>query len=1040
MLTAIIDWSLHNRLIVLVLAGLFAALGLWSLPELPIDAFPDTTPAQIQVNTVAAGLGPLEVERQFTHPIEQAISGLPRVQEVRSLSRFGLSQVVVTFRDDTDIFFARQQVSERLVGVELPEGSPRPRLGPVATGLGEVFHYHLRSDTRDTLALRTLQDWTVRPALRTVPGVAEVNSWGGKEKQFQIRLDPDRLLAHDVSFDQVQETVRKNNLSVGGGHIAQAGTSYLVRGLARPTTIAGIEDIAVASPRSPTRDPDTGAAVRLRDLSRVRIGSDLRVGGVTAQGKGEVVLGLGFTLMGENTHEVTTRLKERLAETRPNVPSDVEVTTVYDRTRLVDAVIDTVRRNLFEGGLFVVAVLFLFLGNLRAGLIVALAIPLSMLFAFSGMLRFGVAGSLLSLGAIDFGLVVDSSVVMIENCVRHMAHDKDDTRSKVDVIRDAAGEVRGPTTFGELIILIVYLPILTLEGVEGKLFRPMALTVVFALVGSMILSLTVMPVLASLLLPRRIDERDPWPVRLLLMPYAPLLRAALRFPYAVLLVTLGFLGLGVLFGANLGAEFIPRLSEGAFVVNVLRVPGTDLDESLRGNTRMEKLMLAEFPDEIEFIWSRCGTAEIATDPMGPEETDMFITLKPRSEWTRAESQDDLRGEMRKVIEKFPGQKSTFFQPIEQRIDEMISGVKGDVAIKLFGDDLAVLAERAEAIEKILKSISGSADVTIPPPNGLPVVEVKLRPDELARHAIPARAVLDQVEALAGKVVGEIVEGQLRFPLVLRWPERYRSSPDALSALLIVTPVGEQVPLSRLADVHLTEGPAKVEREWGQRRVVVSCNVQKRDVGGFVEEAQALVGRELGSPTGRDRIVWGGQFESLQRAKHRLILAVSVALGLIFFLLYITYRHLGDVCLVFTAVPLASVGGILALYARQLPFSISAGVGFIALFGVSVLNSMVLVTFIRQMKEHGLGLAEAIERAALTRFRPVVMTALVASLGFVPMALSQGVGAEVQRPLATVVAGGVISSTLLTLFVLPVLYRLFGSGKATTSELPCHRTI
>jgi cobalt-zinc-cadmium resistance protein CzcA len=1029
MLNAVINWSLHNRLIVVAVAALFAALGLWSLPELPIDAFPDTTPAQIQINTVAVGIGPEEVERQFTFPVEQAISGLPRVEQVRSLSRFGLSQVIVTFIDGTDIFFARQQVSERLVGVELPEGSPRPRLGPVATGLGEVFHYTLRSDKRDLLEMRTLQDWTIRPPLRTVPGVAEINSWGGQEKQYQIRLDPDRLLARDASFDQVQEAARKNNLSVGGGHIAQTGTTYLVRGLARPSTIDEIEDIVVSSPRAETRGGETGTSTRLRDLARVQIGGDLRVGGVTAQGKGEVVLGLGFTLMGENTADVTRRLKERLAETVPNLPADVEVTTVYDRTRLVDSVIDTVRRNLFEGGLFVIAVLFLFLGNLRAGLIVALAIPLSMLFAFSGMLRFGVAGSLLSLGAIDFGLVVDSSVVMIENCVRHMAHDKDDKRSKVDVIRDAAIEVRGPTTFGELIILIVYLPILTLEGVEGKLFRPMALTVVFALVGSMVLSLTLMPVLASLLLPRRMDERDPWPVRLLRWMYAPLLKVALHFPFAVLLATAGLLGLGGLLAANLGSEFVPRLSEGAFVVNVLRVPGTDLDESLRANTLLEKKLLAEFPDEIEFVWSRCGTAEVATDPMGPEETDMFITLKPTADWKRATTQDELRGVLRKELEEFPGQKSTISQPIQQRIDEMISGVKADVAIKLFGDDLEILGKRAEAVEKILKSIDGAADVTVPPPSGLPVVEVRLRQDELGRYGIPASAVLDQVEALAGKVVGNILEGQLRFPLVIRLPEHYRRSPEALAALLIVTPTGDQVPLSRLADVRLTEGPAKVEREWGQRRVVVSCNVQNRDVGGFVEEARERVTAELGTPTGRDRIVWGGQFENLARAKKRLVLVLAVALGLIFLLLYITYKHLGDVCLVFTAIPLASVGGVAALYFRELPFSISAGVGFIALFGVSVLNSMVMVTFIRQQKERGSGLEEAIEKAALTRFRPVLMTALVASFGFVPMALSHGVGAEVQRPLATVVVGGVISSTLLTLFVLPVMYRLFGTRGA-----------
>jgi cobalt-zinc-cadmium resistance protein CzcA len=1019
MLNALIDWSLHNRLLVLAATVALAGLGLWAVPDLPMDAFPDTTPVQVQINTNAPGLGPLEVERQITFPVEQAISGLPRLEEVRSLSRFALSQVVVTFKDGTDIYFARQLLNERLNLAELPEGSPRPKLGPVATGLGEVFHYILRSDKHDLMALRTLQDWALRPPLRAVPGTAEINSWGGLEKQYQVRLDPERLVAFHLGFDSVIDAVRRNNLNAGGGHIEQAGSMYLVRGLGRTSTLPELENIVVTTPRD-------GVPVRLRDLAELEIGHDLPLGGVTANAQGQVVLGLGFMLMGENSHDVTARLKAKLDEVEKALPKEVEVVPVYDRTQLVDQVIDTVRRNLFEGGLLVVAVLFLFLGNLRAGLIVALAIPLSMLCAFSGMLRFGIAGSLLSLGAIDFGLVVDSSLVMVENCVRHLAHDRDDTRSKTAVVREAASEVRGPTMFGELIIMIVYLPILTLEGVEGKLFRPMALTVIFALAGSMVLSLTLMPVLASLLLPRRMNERDPWVVRLARWVYDPLLRLALRQGLIVLILAGVSLAFGVLLAVGIGKEFVPRLSEGAFVVGILRLPGTSLQESIRYNSRMEKLLKQEFPDEIEHIWSRCGTAEVATDPMGPEETDMFITLKPREQWTRARTQEELANEIRELLEPLPGQKVTITQPIEQRINEMISGVKTDVAVKIFGDDFAVLLEKAEEVERVLKSVRGAADVSVEQITGLPVLEVKLRQDQLARHGLSARSVLDQVEALGGKPLGDVIEGQLRFPLAVRLPEKLRRDPETFAALIVATPSGEQVPLSRLAEIKLVEGPAKVQREWGQRRIVIQCNVQDRDMGGFIDEARARVEEEVKLPPGRYRIDWGGQFENLQRARQRLLVVVPVALALIFLLLYITYRRLSDVVLVFTSVPFASVGGFVALWGRELPFSISAAVGFIALSGVSVLNSMVLVTFIRQLRQRGVEKDKAIEEAALTRLRPVLMTALVASLGFVPMALSRGVGAEVQRPLATVVIGGVISSTLLTLFVLPVLYHYFGA--------------
>jgi cobalt-zinc-cadmium resistance protein CzcA len=1020
MLTAIIDWSLRNRLVVVAGALCFVVLGWFALGQLNIDAFPDTTPVQVQINTVAPGLAPEEVERQITFPIEQTISGLPALQQHRSLSKFGLSQVVVTFADGTDIYFARQLLTERLGTVELPEGISRPRLGPVATGMGEVFHYLIssgRTDPTELTELRTVQDWMLKPALRTVPGTAEINSWGGFEKQYQVRIDPTRLLKYNVTFAQVEQALRDNNLNAGGGSLSRAGEILLVRGVARPVDLDQIRQIPITA--------RAGVPVRVSHVAEVCIAGGPRLGGVTADGKGEAVLGLGFLIMNENGHVVTARLRQKLDETRANLPPGVRVEPVYQRTELVDQVIDTVRSNLFEGGLLVVAVLFVFLGNLRAGLVVALAIPLSMLFAFCGMLRFGIAGSLLSLGALDFGLVVDSSVVMVENIMRHLAHDRPGHRSRTEIVRDAALEVRVPTMFGELIIMIVYLPILTLEGVEGKLFRPMALTVIFALLGSLLLSLTVMPVLASLLLPRRVQERDPWLIRAARRIYAPVLHLALHCRLAVLALALGCLAVGLLVWRSLGSEFVPKLSEGALVVNIVRLPGTDLEESLRRNSLMERMVLTAFPDEVQHVWSRCGTAEVATDPMGPEETDFFITLKPRSQWTRAATQDELVGLMEEEFKDLPGQKVSFTQPIEQRVNEMISGVRGDVAVKIFGDDLEVLRRRAEKVQEVLESIDGHADVSVEQQAGQPVLQIRVDSEQAARYGVPARSILELVEALGGRVLGDMVEGQLRFPLVARLPEGWRTSPETIRRILVTTPSGERLPLSRLATVEVVEGPAKVMREAGQRRIVVQCNVRGRDLGSFVAEAQQRVAEAVQLPPGRYRLEWGGQFENLLRAEKRLRIVVPLALALIFVLLYLTYRRLGEVFLVFSGVPLASVGGLLALWLRGLPFSISAGVGFIALSGVSVLNSMVLVSFIRHLRERGFGLDQAVEVAVLTRLRPVLMTALVASLGFVPMALSTGVGAEVQRPLATVVIGGVISSTLLTLLVLPVLYDLFG---------------
>ncbi len=1022
-LNALIDFSLRHRFLVILGSIACAIAGGFALRQLDIDAFPDTTPVQVQINTAAPALGAEEIEQRITLPIELVLGNLPRLAQLRSISKFGLSQVIATFEDGTDVYFARQVVNERLAVAALPAGTDRPRLGPVATGLGEVFHYVVTGQGHDLTDLRTLHDWVVRPKLRTVRGTAEINSWGGYEKQFQVRLDPDRLIKYNLTFDQVVQAVEKNNRNVGGGSIRDNSQMLLVHGLGRTVNVEQIQAIVITAL--------DGVPVRIGDVADVQIGHEIRRGAVTADGKGEVVLGLGFMRMGENSHQVTWALKHQLDDVRAALPANVQVATVYDRTELVSHVIKTVRQNLFEGGLLVVAVLFLFLGNLRAAAIVALAIPLSMLFAFCGMLRFGIAASLLSLGAIDFGMIVDSSVVMVENCVRRLANA---TGNKLEVIRAAASEVRKPTMFGELIIMIVYLPILTLEGIEGKLFRPMALTVIFALAGSMLLSLTLMPVLASLLLPRRIEDREPLLMRLAHRIHSPILRICMEHKAVVVGSAAGVLA--VAFGAiapTLGTEFVPRLSEGAVCINVIRLAGTDLDESIRGNTRLERTILEHFPDEVEHVWSRVGSAEIATDPMGVELTDVFITLTPRDRWRRrARTQAELTEQLARLVREFPGQKVVFSQPIELRINEMISGVRADLAVKIFGDDLTILKAKAQEVEKILKSIDGNADVNTEQVTGQPVLQVRINQDELARYGVPASAVLDLIESVGSKPLGEVVEGQMRFPLAVRLPETFRASPEAIGAMLVATATGERLPVSRLATVELVQGPSTITREWGQRRISVSANVRGRDLGSFVAEAQRKIREEVTLPSPRYHFTWGGQFEHYESARRRLLIVVPLAIVLVFTLLFLTYRNVVDALRVLTGVPLGWVGGIVALWLRDMPFSISAAIGFIAMSGVAVLDDMILVSYIRQLRRRGLGRDDAVRQAAVTRLRPVLMTTLVASLGFVPMALSTGMGAEVQRPLATVVIGGVLSAMVMSLLVIRVLY-VFFDGVAEASR-------
>lgn len=1013
MLTRLIDLCLRHRPVVLLATLVLVVVGVASFRRLPFDAFPDTTPVQVQVNATAPALSPVEVERQITFPVEQAISGLPGLAEVRSVSKFGFSQVTAIFDDSVDVYLARQVVGERLATVQLPPEVERPSLGPVSTGLGEVFQYVLESDTLSAQELRTLHHWVVRPQMVQVPGVAEINTWGGYEKQFHVVVDPQALVRHALTLDDVAEVLRLGNRNAGGGVLESAGEALLVQGRGLVADVGDLESMVIAHV--------DGRPIHVHDLAEVKEGSEIRRGAVTAQGEGEAVLGLGFMLMGENSRTLTQRLEARLQAVRRSLPEDVEITPVYSRSDLVGEVLRTVKTNLLEGAALVVAVLLLFLGNLRAGLVVALAIPLSMLLAFDAMVWFGVAGSLMSLGALDFGLVVDSSVIMVENAAHRLAEDETG-RSVREIVRDAAVEVRRPTLFGELVIAVVYLPILALDGVEGKLFRPMALTVIFALFGSMILSITLMPVLASYVLRRGGAPGGNLLVRGLSALYRPVLDLALRARFPVLAGAALLVAASAWPASQLGTEFVPRLREQAVVINTVRLAGVSLEESVRYGTRIEAKLLARFPDEIEHVWTRTGTAEVATDPMGLEVSDVFVTLTPRAEWGAFSTQDEIVDAMREELEGMPGMRSVVTQPIEMRVNEMIAGVRADVGIKVFGDDFEVLRAVADEVRAAVEQIPGAADVAVEQLTGQSTVAIEVDREAAGRHGIPVGEVLELVDSLGTRKVGEVVDGQRRFDLVLRIAEDARDSVEKLRALTIRSETGALVPLHALADIQLVDGPSTISREWAKRRLTVQANVRDRDVGSFVQDVRAaLDGLDL--PKGVFTTL-GGQFERYESAKARLFVVVPVALVLVFSLLYLTYGRAADALRVFTGVPFAAVGGIVALWLRDMPFSISAGVGFVALSGVAVLGDMVLVSRIRQLLARGHAPLAAIREAAVGRLRPVLMTASVAAFGFVPMALNTGVGAEVQRPLATVVIGGMITSTLATLLVLPVLYAVF----------------
>lgn len=1010
MLTKIIDLCLAHRPIVLLVTLIMAAFGLMSLSQLPFDAFPDTTPVQVQINTAAPSLAPVEIERQITFPLEQAISGLPGLQQVRSISKFGFSQVVVIFEDGTDIYLARQVVSERISGADIPADIDPPTLGPVATGLGEVFQYLIRSETLTPRELRTLHHWVIRPQMVQVPGVAEINTWGGYEKQYHVLVDPQALIKFGLTLDDLARVLTQGNRNAGAGVLDVAGESQLLQGRGLVGSISDLKSMVVAQ--------KDGTPVYLADVADVRLGDEIRRGAATASGKGEVVLGLGLMLMGENSREVTQKLAERLEAVNQRLPGDVSLEPVYQRTDLVDQVLQTVSKNLMEGALLVIAVLFIFLGNFRAGLIVALAIPLSMLFAFNAMLKFAIAGSLMSLGAIDFGLVVDSSVIMIENASRRLGEDTSG-RSVREIVRDAAVEVRKPTLFGELIIAIVYLPVLTLEGVEGKLFRPMALTVIFALLGSMILSMTLMPVLASYVLKRRSEKRPPKVATWLENFYSKILKGFLRIRrFTLFVAVLLVIGAGFL-ATKLGSEFVPRLREQAIVINTVRMAGISLDESVRYGTQIEQMLLKAFPHEIAHIWTRTGTAEVATDAMGLEVSDVFITLSPRDQWQEAKTQDELTSAMEGALYGMPGMRSIFTQPIEMRMNEMVAGVRGDVAVKLFGDDFELLRSQGDLIRQRLEAIPGATDVTLEQLTGQTMLTMLVNREAAGRYGVSVGELLAYIDSLGTRKVGQVIEGQRRFDLVLKWDEGVTYSAEAMGDIPFLTASGSQIPLGELVTFEAIEGPSTIQREWAQRRVMVQANVRDRDMGSFVADVRTML-QELELPVGYSTQI-GGQFENLERAQRRLLMVVPLSLLLVFTLLYLTYGRMAHVLRIFTGIPFGAVGGIAALWLTGTPFSISAGVGFIALSGVSVLGDMVLVSRVTQLQKQGVAALAAVRQAARTRMRPVLMTGMVAAFGFVPMALNTGVGAEIQRPLALVVIGGMITATVATLIVLPLLY-------------------
>lgn len=1055
MIDSILAFSIRQRWLVMVAVAAMAALGIWNFMRLPIDAVPDITNVQVQINSSAPGYSPLEVEQRITFPIETAMGGLPRLDYTRSMSRYGLSQITVVFNDGTDIYFARQLVNERIQQVkdQLPSGI-ETSMGPISTGLGEIYMYAVeakpgarnsRGEPYSSTELRTIQDWIVKPQLRTVPGVVEVNSIGGFEKQFHVLPNPARLLAYKLSFRDVMTALAANNSNVGAGYIERNGEQYLVRTPGQVATLQEIRDILIS-----TRG---GVAVRIGDVADVREGRELRTGAATLNGE-ETVLGTAMLLIGENSRTVAQRVASKIDEVARSLPEGVVARAIYDRTHLVEATIATVEKNLVEGAILVIVILFLFLGNIRAAIATACIIPLSMLFTMTGMVEYKVSANLMSLGAIDFGIIIDGAVIIVENCLALLAAEQHrkgrllTAPERFDAILAGAREVVRPALFGMVIIAVVYLPILTLTGVEGKMFAPMAITVLMILAGAAVLSVTFLPAAIALLVTGRVSEHENWLMRVARRSYVPLLDFTIRkrivavVTSVLLVVAAGFVA------SRMGTEFIPSLDEGDAAIQALRAPGTSLSQSLEMQSALEKRLI-EIP-EVKEVFARTGTAEVATDAMPPSISDGYVMLKPRDQWPNPQKpKRDLVAEIEKASAEIAGSSYELSQPIELRFNELISGVRSDVGVKIFGDDLDTLLTVAGRVQATLQTVTGAADVKTEQVSGLPMLTIKLDRAALARYGISVAEMQEIVEiAIGGKEQGSVFEGDRHFDIVVRLPEHLRVDIDAIKALPIPVPETQvqaqaktvrtvwassplaqarYVPLSSLAQIEIAPGPNQISRENGKRRIVVSANVRGRDLGSFVAEAQQKIAAQVQMPTGY-WIGWGGQFEQLASASQRLAIVVPIALLLIFVLLFMSLGSAVDSLLVFSGVPLALTGGIAALALRDIPLSISAGVGFITLSGVAVLNGLVIIAAIQSLREQGRPLLEAVREGALMRLRAVLMTSLVAPLGFVPMAIATGPGAEVQRPLATVVIGGIISSAILTLFVLPALYVLLRRDK------------
>lgn len=1044
MLEKIVQLSIRHRWVVLAFALGLSALGVWSFQRLPIDAVPDITNVQVQINTEAEGYSPLEAEQRITFPIETALAGLPGLEYTRSISRYGLSQVTVIFRDGTSIYFARQLVSERLSGVraDLPAGL-EPKLGPISTGLGEIFMYTVEAkegarkpDGSKWSAedLRTLQDWVIRPQLRNVPGVTEVNTIGGYERQYHVTPWPNRLTAYGLTMTDVINALQKSNANVGAGYIERYGEQKLVRVVGQANGLEDLKNIVIEN--------RSGVPIRVGDVADVLMGEELRTGAATQNGQ-ETVLGTVFMLIGENSRNVSLAVAKKLEEANRALPKGVAAVPIYDRTSLVERTIATVETNLLEGALLVVVVLFLLLGNIRAALITAAVIPLSMLITITGMVQSRVSGNLMSLGALDFGLIVDGAVIIVENCLRRFAAAQQAKGrlliqdERFSLASEATVEVIKPSLFGVLIITIVYIPIFALTGVEGKMFHPMAITVVMALTAAMLLSLTFVPAAIAMFVTGKVQEKDSWLMRVSRNRYEPVLDRALARPKLMVGIAVVLVLVSGLAATRLGSEFIPNLDEGDIALHALRIPGTGLKQAISMQTALEA-RVKQLP-EVGRVAAKIGTAEVATDPMPPSVADTYVFLKPRSQWPDPRKPKlQLVAELQKAVADIPGNNYEFTQPIQMRFNELISGVRSDVAVKVFGDDLNELLRVGRLIEGVIAGIPGAQDAKVEQITGLPVLQIVPNRVAMARYGVNLAEVQDLIRAaIGGAVAGTIFEGDRRFNIVVRLPEDRRQRVEELGRLRIPlrarngeTPMS--VPLAEVADIQEIVGPNQISRENGKRRVVVTANIRGRDLGSFVTELQNRVNANVQVPAGY-WIEYGGTYQQLISASQRLQLVVPFGLLLIFALLFGLFGSAKDAAIVFSGVPLALTGGVAALFLRDLPFSISAGVGFIALSGVAVLNGVVMISFIKSLRESGVPLPEAVREGALTRLRPVLMTALVASLGFVPMALNVGAGAEVQRPLATVVIGGIISSTILTLFVLPTLYRLVHRSEAVPTD-------